>query len=112
MAKSTLQSPILDILQLFSMIWGFISLSPHLRAPHNNMPYISHYIPQVMVSGRRTKLTRSFFLNRTLNEAIIHSSKGCTTLVTLGGKKPIIILINYKVENQMIHLDQHAQGDE
>ena len=31
-----------------SYVWGFIS--PHLRAQHNNMPYIRHYIPQVMVS--------------------------------------------------------------
>jgi hypothetical protein len=32
---------VLDILQLFHMIWG-IYLSIHLRAPHNNMPYIRY----------------------------------------------------------------------
>ena len=37
-------SKILDTFQLFCMIWG-IRLSPHLRAPHNSMPYIRHYFP-------------------------------------------------------------------
>ena len=57
MAKLALQfaSKILDILQLFHMIWG-IHLSIHLRAPHNIMPYVRHYFPQVMVSSRRFKL--------------------------------------------------------
>ena len=56
--------------------------------------------------------SKSLFLNRTLNEAIIPLSKGCTTLVTLGGKKVIIILLNYKVGNQMIYPYEHAQRNE
>jgi hypothetical protein len=51
----------LDTFQLFCMIWG-LCLSPHLRAPHNNMPYIRHYFsPQVMVSSRRIKLKENPF---------------------------------------------------
>jgi hypothetical protein len=33
-----------------------------------------------------------------MNKAIIPSSMGCTTLVKLGGKKTIVILLNCKVE--------------
>ena len=32
-----------------------IHLSPHLRAPHNNMPCIRHCSPQVLVSSRKSK---------------------------------------------------------
>jgi hypothetical protein len=63
MAKSAPKSAskILDTFQLFCMIWG-LCLSPHLRAPHNNMPYIRHYFPpQVMVSSRRIKLKENPF---------------------------------------------------
>ena len=62
MAKSALQfvGKILEILQLFHMIWG-IHLSPRLRAPHNSMPYIRRYFPQVVVSGRRIKLRENPF---------------------------------------------------
>ena len=52
-----------------------IHLSPHLRAPHNSMPYIRHYIPQVLGSCKRTKLRKDPFqkllLILTLNEATI-----------------------------------------
>ena len=38
-----------------------IHLSPHLRALHNSMPYIRHYIPQNLVSCKRIKLRENPF---------------------------------------------------
>ena len=73
------------------VIWGGDHLSPHLRAPHNSMPYIRHYIPQtwwvVEQPNWEKAYSKSFFLNWTLNEAIIPWSKGCTTIVALVVRK-------------------------
>ena len=104
MEKSTLYSAskILDILQLFFMIWG-IQLRPHLRPSHNSIPYIKHYFPQVMVSSRIIKLRDKVFQNlihftKLWMKQLTSWSNGCTILATLGGKKTIGIMLNYKVE--------------
>ena len=103
MAKSALQfvGKIFGILQLFPTIWRFISLHTWLRAPHNSMPYIRHYFPQVMMSSRikiRENPSQKILLIPTLNKAIIPWSNGCATLVTLGGEKTIKILLKFKVQ--------------
>jgi hypothetical protein len=38
-----------------------IHLYPNLRAPHNSLPYIRHYFPQVMVSSTRIELKNNPF---------------------------------------------------
>ena len=80
MAKSTFRfgSEILDIIQLFHMIWGFISLHTwehHIIA----CLHIRHYIPQVLTNSRRIKMSENPFQKLILrlnyewsNHSLIH----------------------------------------
>ena len=101
-AKSALQhaSKILDILQMFRMIWGFIffhTWEHHIIACLASDNFFESWWV-VEESNREKTQSISFFLCQTSNEAIIPWSRDYTTLVTLSGKKEIVILNNCKVK--------------